>query len=381
MHTLGADRLPAVVHLLHLAQHQTGTDRVPHRTVRATPPPTCGRTSSSTPPTSCTPTSRTATAPPSEASRRARRHPLAHLGRLQRATNCAITSPLRAGSEEYLDTEKYQLQTARLGGGRARGQHASRRCITRLNRACGARHPALQRLRNLQIPPRRQRLGHRVQQARAGRLVCGHGRQPRSAPHPGGDGLVRHARTRPRVARVRAGARRTHRRDLSLGGARRLRAAGRPGREVALTPTPCSPPPPCSPERKVRRLMTVNEPAPATLEDTPAGTAIPAGSNAPPSTRPCVRSFQDSNGVRSRRPSRALPPSWTTCNELGVDCLRQPPVRQVGPGRGRGTSPPQAPRPPCGFGRARDLARSSLLRTRPSRARTGVFRPPVMSTL
>ena len=33
MHTLGPDRLPAVVHLLHLAQQQAGTDRVPHRAV------------------------------------------------------------------------------------------------------------------------------------------------------------------------------------------------------------------------------------------------------------------------------------------------------------------------------------------------------------
>ena len=40
---------------------------------------------------------------------------------------------MRPGSEEYLDTEKYQLPPARLGRGRADGPHASRRTCTRLN--------------------------------------------------------------------------------------------------------------------------------------------------------------------------------------------------------------------------------------------------------
>ena len=56
----GQDRLPPVLHLLHLAQHRGRAHRVPAASWPGRPPPTCGPTSSPTPRTSCTSTCSTA---------------------------------------------------------------------------------------------------------------------------------------------------------------------------------------------------------------------------------------------------------------------------------------------------------------------------------
>ncbi len=104
----GPDRLPAVLHLLHLAQHQTGADGVPHRTDggrRLLHAAQLLRQHPRHPPR----------LPPARRPSRLRgprrpgRHPLPRLGHLQRLRTVR-EHPLREGSEEYLDSEKYQLK-------------------------------------------------------------------------------------------------------------------------------------------------------------------------------------------------------------------------------------------------------------------------------
>ena len=86
-----------------------GADRVPAPSCPAPPPPTCGPTSSSTRPTSCTRTCSTAG--------RAAFKIRAVLARCCRPTwgvysgyELCENIPLRPGSEEYLDSEKYQYR-------------------------------------------------------------------------------------------------------------------------------------------------------------------------------------------------------------------------------------------------------------------------------
>ena len=131
-------RLQPVVHVLHLEEHEGGADRVRHRADRARScRSTSGRTSSRTRRTSSTRTSSTA------AGRRSRRG-WCSPRRCRRATgstrgsSTARTSPVRAGSEEYLDSEKYEVEAA----GARRAAAAARRAAER----DPARNPALQRL-------------------------------------------------------------------------------------------------------------------------------------------------------------------------------------------------------------------------------------------
>ncbi|MEU8822890.1 alpha-1,4-glucan--maltose-1-phosphate maltosyltransferase [Streptomyces sp. NPDC048636] len=58
-------------------------------------------------------------------------------------------TPLRAGSEEYLDSEKYELRPRDWAGAEREG-HTLTPLLTRLNRV-RRRHPALRRLRNLRF--------------------------------------------------------------------------------------------------------------------------------------------------------------------------------------------------------------------------------------
>ena len=148
MHALGGGRLPPVLHLLHLAQRARTRSTSTSRSWRARPTTRCGRTSSSTPPTSCTRSCSTAARPAFKI----------------RAALAATGSPswgvyagfelfehvaVRPGSEEYLDTEKYQFRVRDWAAAEAGGRHA-RAVPHRLNEIRRA-HPALQRLRNVTI--------------------------------------------------------------------------------------------------------------------------------------------------------------------------------------------------------------------------------------
>ena len=187
VHAADGDALPregrvhAVVHLLHLAQHEGGADRLLHRADDdARRASTCGRICSRTRPTSCTRTCSTAGAPAFET----RLLLAATLGAsygiysgFELCENQAVP-----GTEEYADSEKYQFRT--LGLGSARPHQGARRPGQRdppqASRAAVRPHAALSR--------DRQPADHRLQQARAptprtGRRDSVHRRQPRSAPH------------------------------------------------------------------------------------------------------------------------------------------------------------------------------------------------------
>ena len=142
----GQARLHAVLHLLHLAQHQARADRVLHRARRrargaTTSGPTAGRTRR----TSCPSTCSSAGAPRSWrawCSRRRWRRTTASTGR---PSSCSSTTPREPGSEEYLDSEKYQLRAL---GPRARRQprrlhRARQRRAARQPGAAARRRPAL----------------------------------------------------------------------------------------------------------------------------------------------------------------------------------------------------------------------------------------------
>ena len=112
---------------------------------------------------------------------------------------------VRPGSEEYLDSEKYQLPPARLGGGRGRGPHAWRRYLTRLNEIRRA-HPALQQLRNLRF--------HHTDNDQVIALLQAHGRRATTSCSSSSTStrtrarettvLARHAGTRPGLGRHRS---------------------------------------------------------------------------------------------------------------------------------------------------------------------------------
>ena len=137
---------------------------------------------------------------------------------------------VKPGSEEYLDSEKYQIRIRDWDGRRGRGPHAgavphpAQRDPPRAPgpAAAAQRDHPLQRRREraglLQDEPRRRRHGHR-------------GGQPRPARHPRDDRPPRRAGPRSRPGRLVRGARRDHRRGLELGPAQ-LRPA-RPHHEPA----------------------------------------------------------------------------------------------------------------------------------------------------
>ncbi len=129
------------------------------------PPPTCGPTSSPTPPTSCTPTSSTAVAR-LRGPRRPRRHPLPTWGIYSGYELCENT-PLREGSEEYLDSEKYQLKPRDWEAAEREGRTIAP-LITRLN-TIRRENPALRQLRDL--PPHGQGGGHRLLEAAGQHVV------------------------------------------------------------------------------------------------------------------------------------------------------------------------------------------------------------------
>ena len=144
----GQDRLPPVLHVLHLAQRRAGADRVRARAVRPRPPPTCGPTSSPTRRTSCTSTCSTAGCP------RSRSGPCwppcsPRPGVSTPGTSCARTS--RCGRAARSTWIRRNTSTGRATGTGAAGiGFGIADFITELNRIRRA-HPALHWLRNLRF--------------------------------------------------------------------------------------------------------------------------------------------------------------------------------------------------------------------------------------
>ncbi len=152
----GPDRLPAVLHLLHLAQHQAGTDGVPHRTLRGRRLLHAAQLLRQHPrhPARLPPARRPARL---RGPRRPRRHPLPHLGHLQRLRTLREHPPARRQRGVPRQRE-IPAQTPRLGHRHPRGphprppHHPPQHHPARRTRPCG------NLLRNLQLPPTRQRL-------------------------------------------------------------------------------------------------------------------------------------------------------------------------------------------------------------------------------
>ena len=80
--------------------------------------------------------------------------------------------PVREGSEEYLDSEKYELRPRDFDAALADGESLEP-FLTRLNEIRRL-HPALQQLRTITVPPHRQRRPAGLQQVRPDhrRLRC-----------------------------------------------------------------------------------------------------------------------------------------------------------------------------------------------------------------
>ena len=139
MRTLGDGRLPPVLHLLHLAQRRSGSSRSTSPSCRSeTAAPACGPTSSSTPPTSCHAFLQYGGPPAFKiravlaATRRRRWGVYAGFELFEHVA-------VRPGSEEYLDSEKYQLRPRDWAAAEAEGRTLAP-YLTRLNESA-ARHP------------------------------------------------------------------------------------------------------------------------------------------------------------------------------------------------------------------------------------------------
>ncbi len=144
------------------------------------------------------------------------------------------SEPVRPGSEEYLNSEKYELRPRDYATRAQRGpfagalHHPAQRDPPR---ASGA--PAIARH---SLPRRRQRPDHRVFQDRSGhRRHRARGVHARLVQRAGGHHHPRHARARRRLERRHHRARRGERRGLPVGPVQ-LRAAG------ALEPRGAHPP-------------------------------------------------------------------------------------------------------------------------------------------
>ena len=133
------DRLLAVVHLLRVEEHEGRARRVRRAgavVVGVLPARTCGRTR----PTSSTSTSSTAAGRRSRRGSSSRRRSRRATGST-RATRRCENVPVREGSEEYLDSEKYEVKKRTLAG-------PLLPLIRRVNEIRRA-HPALQRFESL----------------------------------------------------------------------------------------------------------------------------------------------------------------------------------------------------------------------------------------
>ena len=139
---------------------------------------------------------------------------------------------VKPGSEEYLDSEKYQVRVRDWEGAAAEGRTLAP-YLQRLNEV-RRDHPALQLLRNITIhssdddsilvysKQARSSSSHR------GRRHRDRGDQPRSARDPRDHGPPRPPRAGDGLARLLPGPRRVHRRDLDVGPAQLRPARPRP---------------------------------------------------------------------------------------------------------------------------------------------------------
>ena len=141
----GQARLHAVVHLLHLAQHQAGADRILHRAdARPGRATTSGRTAGRTRPTSCPSICRSAGARRSWRGSCWRRRWRANYGIYGPAFELLEHVPREPGAEEYLHSEKYELRHWDLAACRQpRAVHrAGQRGAARQSGAAERRGPA-----------------------------------------------------------------------------------------------------------------------------------------------------------------------------------------------------------------------------------------------
>src|SRR5581483_8539872 len=219
-------RFHAVLHVLHVAQHETGARRVLHRAdadgrprvPAAEPVRQHARHPARVPAARWTAGVRGA--PPARGD--ARRE-LRHLQRLR--TVRAARRRARVGG--VLRLGKISVQEARLDAARSRGAGAVREPHpTRSSRAARRSHAA--------VPRRRQSRDHRLQQARRRRRRLRH-RQPRSASHAARLRRSRHRRRRVRRPRP-ARRRRVH--VASRTQLRPLRSGDPAGAHSVATDTP-----------------------------------------------------------------------------------------------------------------------------------------------
>jgi starch synthase (maltosyl-transferring) len=145
------------------------------------------------------------------------------------------------GSEEYLNSEKYELRPRDFAGALAAGRSLEP-FIAQLNNIRRL-HPALQQLRNIHLPRHRQRRIAGLQQVRPDhrRLRTGRGDAQRLRAG-GGDAVVGHGRIGYGAIRAVLGARRNNRRGIPVGSgqlrAHRSRPRCRPHHQHAARTVP-----------------------------------------------------------------------------------------------------------------------------------------------
>ena len=165
---------------------------------------------------------------------------------------------VRPGSEEYLDSEKYQLRPRDFAGALAEGRSLEP-WITRLNQLRRA-HPALRQLRTVRFHDTdNEALLALLEDRPAHRRHGAVRRDAQPVRHRGGQPAPRHGRPGPRAPRPVRGVRRGQRADVRVGRDQ-LRApravARRRARHLGAAPQP-SRPPPCAPaENRAHRARS-----------------------------------------------------------------------------------------------------------------------------
>ncbi|CAM5273091.1 Alpha-1,4-glucan:maltose-1-phosphate maltosyltransferase [Streptomyces alboniger] len=227
-------------------------------------------------------------------------------------------TPLKAGSEEYLDSEKYQLKPRDWDTAEREGRSLSP-LITRLN-TIRRRHPALHRLRNIHFH-------HTDNDA----LIAYSKRTGQDTvvvvvnldPHHAQEATV--SVDIPRLGLERHESVSVH--DELAGEVYRWSRNNyvrlEPGRGArACVPRPANGH--LATNRRVPHAMTVNEPVQDTFEDTPAKDRDPEWFERAVFYEVLVRSFQDSNGD-GVGDLKGLTAKLDYLQWLGVDCLWLPP--------------------------------------------------------